>query len=114
MVRDMDIVRKIVLTLQGRMHEPYESIPLDNLFDVKQNVYGFNAKFLLDTGLAEGEDTKLTGLTWAGHEFADSIQNEEVWNKVKASVIDSGIGWTFPLLQEFIAAEIKKKVSEST
>ncbi|HFJ3367594.1 TPA: DUF2513 domain-containing protein [Salmonella enterica] len=114
MVRDMDVVRRIVLTLQGRMRERYESTPLDNLFDVKQVVYDFNAKFLIDTGLAEGKDTKLTGLTWEGHEFADSIQNEEVWNRVKAVVIDSGIGWTFPLLKEFIAAEIKRKVSERT
>ncbi|EGC1288331.1 DUF2513 domain-containing protein [Salmonella enterica] len=113
MVRDMDLIRRIVLTLQGKGDE-HDTIPLETMWKVNQFDYKFNAELLLKSGLVEGEGSTLYGLTWAGHDFADSIQNEVLWDKVKAVVIDSGNGWTFSLLQEFISAEIKKKVSEST
>jgi len=51
------------------------------------------------------------GLTWRGHDFTDSIRNEEVWGKTKAVANKAG-GWTASLLVEIAKGVIKGELSK--
>jgi hypothetical protein len=51
------------------------------------------------------------GLTWRGHDFTDSIRNEEVWGKTKAAATRAG-GWTASLLIEIAKAVIKGELAK--
>ena len=51
------------------------------------------------------------GLTWRGHDFTDSIRNEDVWSKTKGLANKAG-GWTAGLLVEIAKAVIKGELGK--
>lgn len=115
MKRDMDLVRKIVLT----MASPDTGWGLGGLDDVDDKTFKYHALLLIDAGLAEANRNgpsnlyagiKLLRLTWDGHEFASAIQQETLWNKAKEKVIKPATGWTFGILTDYLKAEISQKL----
>jgi len=77
-------------------------------------------QLMIDAGLVEGitrrdQDGKYTGavvsrLTWAGHDFLQSVRNDALWNKAKNQVMKSGASWTFDILKEWAKHELKQKL----
>ncbi|MDR2549389.1 MAG: DUF2513 domain-containing protein [Desulfobulbus sp.] len=95
MKRDMNIIRKIVLAVRDS-NEPVREVE-----GVSPEEFRFHVQLIVEAGLAIGiraepfrslrpeeatipptsEVTVLSRLTWDGHDFADSIQNDKVWKK---------------------------------
>jgi hypothetical protein len=80
--RDMELIRKLVLALEGA---PTGYAPDDlEIEGYTDEQVGYHAHLMIDAGLATGSDTThmgssspeamLTSLTWAGHEFADAAR----------------------------------------
>jgi hypothetical protein len=53
------------------------------------------------------------GLTWAGHDFLDSIRDDDVWHKTKAHAQQVG-SWTVDILAGLAKAVIKAKLKAAT
>ena len=52
-------------------------------------------------------------LTWAGHDFLDSIRDPIVWSKTKKGAMEAG-GFTFDLLKDLAKGFLKKQIEERT
>jgi hypothetical protein len=117
MKRNMDIIRKIILTVRDA-NGPVGS----NAFDgIPEQEIAFHAQLLDEAGLVHAallpEGTKKAArnavifrLTWAGHDFADSIIDDTLWNKAKENVIKPTASWTFSILLEYLKAEIRRRI----
>ena len=110
MTRDMDLVRNIVLAAR-------ESAPLSSMPNVALEVFAYHAQILQEAGMITAAlmpDSKalpqkavILRLTWSGQDFADSIKNEGIWQKAKDNVIKPSASWTFSILLDYLAEQIK-------
>ena len=50
-------------------------------------------------------------LTWAGHDFLDTVRDPEVWTRTKDGASKMG-GWTFGLLKDLGTAYLKHVAKE--
>jgi hypothetical protein len=105
MKRDMDLIREVLLKLEAE--------PLDgNLYSVEPDRLGiedrsydeiaYHLVILIDGGLVDGERDQSGGfalrkLTWAGHDFLDSVRDPKIWRATKERVKDAG-GFTIDIL----------------
>ena len=92
MIRDMDLIRTLLLEIEKRdWEQSSDPIQIDG-FSEEQIHYHLG--LLTDAGMIDGIDATSTGglcwmpgpLTWTGHEFLDAARNDTVWNKVKDEV----------------------------
>ncbi|MGH6849314.1 MAG: DUF2513 domain-containing protein [Methylocella sp.] len=76
---------------------------------------------MVEAGLLAG-NTKLAAishgiviskLTWAGHDFLDSVRDPKLWEKTKRE-IDAAEGYTFDLVKDLAKGFIKKQIEEYT
>ncbi|SDP99874.1 DUF2513 domain-containing protein [Ectopseudomonas hydrolytica] len=112
MKRDMDLIRKIVLAV--------ETAPRQELSDVDQQAFNYHANLLIEAGLAEGAVGPLQRgipamivlwrLTWNGHDFADSIKDDTIWNKARENVFKPTASWSFGVLLTYLKAEIIRNI----
>lgn len=89
MIPDIDLMRKIVLAVEGK---PFGAALLVDGYPKAQ--VGYHSHLLLDAGLAKGVDTTtgggdgpqalITSLTLAGHEFAAFARDDATWESAKA------------------------------
>jgi hypothetical protein len=105
MKRDMDLVRELLLKLEA---EPFDGnvwlLNPDSLGikDHTQDQIAYHLLLLIDSGFLEGERA-LSGefmsrkLTWAGHDFLDSVRDPKIWRATKERVKEAG-GFTMELL----------------
>lgn len=112
MKRDMDLVRELLLKLEA---EPFDG----NLWSLDPDGLGIGGRthediayhlvLLIDGGLLDGE-RELSGgfvarkLTWAGHDFLDSVRDPKIWRTTKERVKEAG-GFTIEILTN-VAKEI--------
>jgi hypothetical protein len=125
MTRDMDLIRELLLRLEafplrlgGIVH-----IPLDDEvlavpgYDPAQIDYHLSlireAGFIDDGGVRPAVGLGFRRLTWAGHDFLDSVRDPEVWAKTKKGAIAAG-GFTFDLLKDLAKGFLKKQIEERT
>ncbi len=105
MKRHMDLVRELLLKLEAE--------PLDgNLWRLDPDGFGisdhtpdeiaYHMVLLIDGGLLDGQ-RELSGgfvarkLTWAGHDFLDSVRDPKVWRATKDRAKAAG-GFTIEIL----------------
>jgi hypothetical protein len=105
MKRDMDLVRELLLKLEAE--------PLDgDLYSVDPEGLGITGRtheeiayhmvLLIDGGLLDAE-RDMSGqfaarkLTWAGHDFLDSVRDPKIWRATKDRVKQAG-GFTVEIL----------------
>jgi hypothetical protein len=107
MKRDMELVRAILLAMEahaaGFAPDPFTVRGYD------QETIQHHVWLMEQGGLVTASDITAQGnaspvalpgsLTWAGHDFLDTVRNDKVWRKVKAEVKDRGISLPFSLLQ---------------
>jgi hypothetical protein len=109
MKRDMDAIRKIVLAAKDADKQ------ITNLEGVDQQTFMNSVALLHEAGLVHAAIRESHGtaqaallfrLTWNGHEFADAIKDESLWNKAREVVLKPAAGWTFSILTEYLKAQI--------
>jgi hypothetical protein len=116
MKRDMDIIRLLLLEQEtGEGHE--------DLATYDEPLVVYNAALMLDAGFIEGSIISgadgspsavvIIRLTWAGHDFLDSIRDPSVWKSAKDKVLKPGLSWSFAILTEFLKAEARRHLGSA-
>lgn len=112
MKRDIDVIRDIVLAVRDADGS------IDEVAGIDEKQFAFHAQLLEEAGLVTvaqfrrpreimAESAVIYRLTWDGHDFADSIADDTIWNMVKDHLLGSSSAWTFDILREMITATIK-------
>lgn len=117
MKRDMELIRKIILEVEKAQ---------DNQIDLKIESYseqeiGYHVYLLIQGGLVEGIEfpktnesllptATPTNLTWNGHEFADAMRNESIWDKAMEIVKKNGGHITNGVLIQLLTSMIKDSI----
>lgn len=120
MKRNMDLIRRIVLAVQDLpVGQGRETQALNSLDGVEPLEFAAHVQLLEEAGLVmaavNGGEKRPAAhavvfrLTWAGHEFADSIRDDTLWKKVREHVIKPSASWTFATLGEVLKAEILRQ-----
>lgn len=125
MRRDPDLIRALILKLEA-YPLPFGAVAYFETGDpdimvegYEPDQIGYHARLLADAGYIDEPDSRpmrgfaFRGLTWAGHDFADSVRDPEIWNKTKGSASAAG-GWTLDLLGELAKGFLKKKIEQHT
>jgi len=119
--RDMDLIRLLLLKLEA---EPLDGnlwrLDLDDLgiSDYTHDEIAYQMVLLIDGGLLDGQ-RELSGgfvarkLTWAGHDFLDSVRDPAIWAKTKDGAKAAG-GFTSDLLKALAKGLLKKQIEEWT
>jgi len=113
MKRDIDIVRRIALET-AKLETGY---CLEGLEGVDKPTFAIHVIWMEEAGLVKariseyisGEHSQalVQRLTWAGCEFADSVQDETLWSKAKEKVIKPSASFSFGILKDWLGAEIR-------
>ncbi len=113
MKRDFDLIRLILIHNEtGEKPRELDAYQEDHVL--------YNIALMKDAGLIEAyveDDVRgrpcaavINRLTWAGHDFLDSIRDESIWVKAKEKVIKPMGSFTFGLLKEYLSSEIKRSL----
>ena len=124
MKRDMDLVRNILLAVEAST-----SPNLSQLFAIlgtgKQSFTDpvcYHLKMLIEqANLLKAMDAKSMGgpdwfdieLTWPGHEFLDTIRDNEIWSLTKSGMEKAG-GFSLELIASLAKGLIKTKIEKHT
>lgn len=116
MHRDMEVIRKIIIITKET-----EGVSVSSVAGIADEIFCFNAALLIEAGLVKGRVMEsgdpplpvavdIFRLTWEGCDFADSINDETIWNKAKENIIKPGASWTFVLLGEYLKMLLAEKL----
>ena len=124
MRRDMDLMRLVVLEVE-KDHLGPNSLAEYEDFDQHMVIDGFTAaqveyhlklaiqsRFFEIPGNAGGLYI-FSGLTPAGHDFADSVRDEKIWKMTKEGALKAG-GFTFELLGQLAKGLVKQQLEKHT
>ena len=125
MKRDMDLIRELLLKLEALPMRPggivsitpdAEEIAVAG-YDAAQIDYHFGqirqAGFIDEGGARPMRGIGFRCLTWAGHDFLDSVRDPEIWAKTKKGAAAAG-GFTVDLLKDLAKGLVKKQIEEFT
>lgn len=125
MKRDMDLIRALLLNLEA-LPMGGGSMMVINPYDECLAVAGASAdqidyhlRLLRDEDFIDCPGSQpacgitFGGLTWAGHDFLDSIRDDDVWRKTKMHADKVG-AWTLDILSGLAKAVIKAKLKALT
>jgi len=114
MKRDLDLIRKMLLAIEGA---PSGYAPNLTFAGYTDEQVGYHAYLLIDAGLARGADITTHGsegpeaivqsLTWEGHEFIDAARDDSRWQKAKSIIAEKGGGITLDLLKALLVSLTK-------
>jgi len=116
MKRDMDLVRKLLLAIEEK-DERFTSESLE-VFDYSSDEIDYHCAMLLEAGIIRGKpigtmgspDTCLiSGISFEGHEYLDSIRDNKVWSRVKDKSKKAGVTLTFDIVRD-VAKTIAKEL----
>lgn len=129
MTRDMDLIRLLLLRIEERKvgipGSGEEALSLSAtrpplcLPGEEPEAIHYNMRLLADAGYLDMTTTQFAGsfnvrgLTWAGHDFLDSVREPEVWRKTRDGALSAG-GFTFDLLKDLAKAFAKKQIEDRT
>ncbi|RYH00340.1 MAG: DUF2513 domain-containing protein [Alphaproteobacteria bacterium] len=126
MKRDMDLIRSLVLEIENGKNW-YETTSDETatalgtegsgLSQAQAERLEYHLKLLEDAGFAEftktGEGWLPERLSWKGHDFADSVRDEEIWRRTKEGII-AAKGFTVDLLIALAKGFAKKQIEDRT
>ena len=117
MKRDLDLVRRILLHLEGSDASPSGwSAFVDDGFEIGTIHYHF--RLLHDAGLLEADEI-VPGqwwperMTWAGHEFLDAARNEDLWRETRKRV-EKGGGAPFSVFHELLLSGLRARLERAS
>jgi hypothetical protein len=117
MKRDFDLVRMILRDVESM--PPGTRAQSFTYDSVESDVVVTHIVLLVEAGLLDGtihaplsgnKRANVTGLTWAGHDFLDSIKDDSLWAKAKETVIKPAGGVAFSVLLEWAKAEATRRL----
>ena len=112
MKRDMDKVRSILLALED-MDGPFiatlKAAPLGTTKDWPETVEYL--RLLHSAGYIEDTGRSTYRMTWAGHEFLETVRDPEIWSKTKEGANKLG-SWSIKLLSELAIGFARAKAQE--
>ncbi|WP_144185543.1 DUF2513 domain-containing protein [Elioraea rosea] len=106
MQRDLNLVREILKAVEASPDHLGTGLPSIEGHDrrvVAHHVWLLRqAGYLhsIDQTTTDGKDFAFIHLTWAGHEFLDSLRSDASWRKVLESVRRAGGSLSFDLIKE--------------
>jgi Hypothetical protein (DUF2513) len=120
MKRNMDLVRDLLLKIEELDLGDGNWVDVGDMSDDGNELYQ-HLILMGDEGLIEGSDRQFVGkdgflptsLTWAGHDFLDSVRDPEIWKKTKEGANAAG-GFTVELLRDFAKGLIKTQIKKVT
>jgi len=94
--RDLNLSREIMLLIENNNDDRNEP---DFPSEWSREVIVYHVKILEQAGYVKSKvfwaDNKpimiTSSLTWEGHEFLDSIKNDNIWNKTKDGIKEKGL-----------------------
>ena len=118
MKRDLELVRKILLVMEahdaGFAPQPFTVAGYD------QDLVDHHVWLMAQGDLVTAVDTTSMGdagpgaiplsITWAGHEFLDTVRNDRVWIKLRTELKDRAITLPFTVFQD-LALKIVKSLA---
>ena len=116
--RDFDRIRELLLMA--------EAIPADEsddfnagYVDLMENLSssdGYQLGLMKDAGLIEGSGASdgFFRITFAGHDFLDSVRDNSLWEKTKAAVADTGGNATLEIVKGLAVGFLRNKVEKHT
>lgn len=122
MKRDMDLIRTLLIQIEAsKLPTSIGNLSQQNP-DAKFMEVQYNLKQIYDAGYIKGVYTEFVSggydllrieLTWKGHDFIDSVRDDEVWAKTKKGA-EEARGFTIDLLKDLAKGLVKKKIEEHT
>ena len=116
MKRDMDLVRKLLLSIEAS-DQPHVSLMLDSVEGYSYDMVYYHLN-LMEQGnllgkidLVDGE-ALILGMSWAGHDFLDAARSDTNWDKAKQATKSAG-GWTFDLFKQVLVSIASQTISKS-
>ena len=114
MKRDMDLIRDILLkiegdpSLDGTRYTEYTEVDFPE--HSRQEIF-YHMDLLFEAQLTDGAPSMhapcVSRLTWDGHEFLAAIKDPGVWNKTKERAKGAAM-LTLPIIIEIAKQEMKK------
>jgi DNA-binding transcriptional ArsR family regulator len=114
MKRDLDLVRKILISIEQKPNLEPEEITIDGY---EFQIVAFHLLILKEAGLVDAvmsEDAsgELVGafairLTWDGFEFLELARNDTVWQKSKKFLKDKTVSVSVAILTEILKAIVR-------
>lgn len=109
MKRDLDLVRRILLHLEGGEGASPSGSGWSSFVGQGQDIAAvhYHLQLLHDAGLIEASEV-MPGqwwperMTWAGHEFLDAARNEDLWSETRRRVEASLGSAPFVLFHEML------------
>ena len=111
MKRDMDLIRLLLLDIEGDEKPDLSQFSKEQL--------NYHKVLLIEAGLVEGrvsygDDSisavKIMRLTWQGHEFLSVARNNSVWNKAKEMISKANLTMTIPIVTELLTTIVKEQL----
>ncbi|WMT92471.1 DUF2513 domain-containing protein [Pelagibacterium sp. H642] len=121
MKRDMDLVREILFAIEAKEDLVPETVEIDGRGDLQ---VAEHVALLFEAGYIKGHKTEhpeeghppiidVINLTWAGHEFAATISQPDIWDRTKATLAASG-RWSLALMAKTAEAYALEKLRQVT
>lgn len=120
MKRDMELIRKTLFKIE-------EEVGTTVKFNIEIEGYtmdqvAYHCSLLYDGGLIKDYKAQygsgelsmfsVSGLTWKGHEFLDTIRNDTVWKKTKDTIVKRGLSTTVEVIKN-VATEFLSILTKS-
>ena len=123
MKRDMDLVRELLLKIEGlKERGGFKDVLPDSINAEGIQKFAEHLHMLIDeAGLVSGRSAHTVlgknwlnlRLTWSGHDFLDSIRDPKIWDKTKQGAEAAG-GFTLDLLKDLAKGLVKKQIEDYT
>ena len=106
MQRNWDIIRDILVALEEKP-ESLATLRPNHITDHDEEMVSYHMLLLKDAGLIladchrDGKQVRClaASLTWAGHEFLDSIRRDSTWNTIKRTARERGVDLSFDTIK---------------
>lgn len=119
MKRDMELIRKLLLFFEAKESVDYVEVPPIEGYD--DRTIKTHLVLMHDAGLLRCEPVRSSTsdrviyvlpfeLTWAGHDFLQTVRDDTVWKKAKEYVLKPGASWSFDILKEWAKHELKQRL----
>ncbi len=121
MKRDMDLIRSILLKVEADCKPMSVTSFMSDDFKEHdwKTVRGHmqlleDARYFYECEQAlSGDKHSVWGITWAGHDFLDTVRNDEIWEMTKDRAKAAG-GFTVELLGDLAKGFIKTQIKKQT
>ena len=123
MRRDFDLIRLILLDIE----EKYTALPNSRKYHFDhpdRDAVADSLRLLVERGLIDAKFRQTWSehpaelysrprLTWEGHDFLDSVRDDEIWTETKEGVKQAG-GFSLDLMKALAKGLVKKKIEHHT